>query len=95
VAKAGDKIFRLDESREENFAEVLNRTGLSQQKLATRVIEWFMDQDQLVQAMILGQVSSTDDLVELVVRRLQAPVKVGRKSDPGARAGSPRAVGPR
>lgn len=86
VAKSGDKIFRLPEDAISSFDATLSRSGMSQQELLARLTRWFVQQDEIAQAMILGQVPATPDLVEVILHRMADAEPAA--SPPGGRLGN-------
>ncbi len=49
---AAPEAFNVDEA----IAEIARRTGLPQDQIVRRLFCWFCQQDEVVQAMVLGQI---------------------------------------
>jgi hypothetical protein len=59
----------------EQWWEMLDKKGLPQQTAVVRLVEFVLAQDDPIQSMVLAQVDPTDDLIELVLRRMKAKLK--------------------
>lgn len=49
---------------------LVERKQTTQQAVVNSVLRWLFEQDDLVQSMVLGQVRPSEDLAELIIRRL-------------------------
>lgn len=61
----------------EAWEAMLARTGLSQQDVFDRCVRFLLSQDATMQAMILGTLPPAEDLISLVLKRLQQPANRG------------------
>ncbi len=74
--------FNLRENGEEALQALVERTGMVRQELAARVFQWVLRQDDLLQAVILGQipdryVEEVLDLIKQAHRREETQDSVG------------------
>jgi hypothetical protein len=86
VADKENFRFRLDGKLKEEFMEMCEQRKISQQEAISAVIGWIVNADDLMQSMILGQLPATDDLVQIVLRRMSKH----RDGQPYRRAAKPR-----
>lgn len=62
--------FRLDPEKKRRWVEMCDRKNVGQQDAIESILGWVLAQDDLTQSMLLGQIAATDDLLEMVLRRL-------------------------
>lgn len=60
--------FRISRDLKERWTRACEERKISQQDAINALVEFFVDRDELVQLMILGQVSRSADLVRLALR---------------------------
>lgn len=51
--------------------EVLDRKRIDNTAAVNQIIDWFVEQDDLVQSMVLGQITATPELVSMLLKRFQ------------------------
>jgi hypothetical protein len=54
------------------FDAQIERSGISLKSAIERLLTFYCDQDELTQAMILGQIPPREDVIELILRNLLA-----------------------
>ena len=70
--------FRLTPPYRDALDRALEEKGLTIQAFYGRLSEWVLDQDSLFISVLLGQVPTEEDLVELILRRrAKRPEKKG------------------
>lgn len=80
VEKRVDLIFRVSEDSKSRWDALTSGKKISQQNAGRFLVDWFLGLDELTQSMILGQIEASDDLIEVVLRRLAKPrMKVAAK----------------
>lgn len=62
--------FRVSESLKQRWTETCSARKISQQDAINALMEWFVNQQELTQLMITGQVTASKDLIETVLKRL-------------------------
>lgn len=72
---------------------LVSRKSIGQQRAIERLIEFILKQDDALQSMILGQIEPSDDLVELVLRRLKVKNRPAKSQSLGKPVASVRASG--
>jgi DUF917 family protein len=72
---------RLKPAIKTAWDELLERKKISQQDAGTSLIQWILDQDDVLQSMVLGQVKPAPDLARVIAQRLaeKPPFHVIRK----------------
>lgn len=78
VSSKTNLIFRLDEETKHAWANATDARKISQQEAGAALISWFLTQDEITQAMILGQIPPADDLARLVLARMVRPSSASR-----------------
>ncbi len=67
--------FNISPQAKDQLDQLLERTGLPQNELCTRVFEWLSNQPPLVQVVVLGQIPQSDvpDILNLIRAKQQNP----------------------
>jgi hypothetical protein len=60
----------VNETVKQSVRDVADRRGMKEQELAVRVLGWFTNQHDALQAMILGQIDPDPDMVALILDRM-------------------------
>ena len=63
--------YRVPANLKEKWQIFCEKKRIKQTEAAIAVLEFVLVQDDLAQSMILGQIEPADDLIELVLTRLQ------------------------
>ena len=69
---AEDLRVRLVDDLKERMDKAFAARKISQVEAVNALVHWFVLQDPMVQAMVLGQIPADDDLIATVLRRLKA-----------------------
>jgi hypothetical protein len=59
----------LEGELKDQFAGLLERKQISQQKAIEQLVRFVVAQEDVAQSMLLGQIEPTDDLLEIVLRK--------------------------
>lgn len=97
VAKRDFVKIQLTPAAKAKFEALYDAKGMSQIKAATRLVEWLLDQDEVVQDAVLGTLpkSIRVDVARLVLERMGAgdasreldPIEVTEKDSAPSRKG--------
>lgn len=68
VERTHGLIFRVNESTKDRWDAATAGRKISQQEAGRSLVEWFVTLDELTQAMILGQIPATEELIEIALR---------------------------
>lgn len=85
VDKADDREsfrFRLPGQLKEEWVRMCLTKKISQQEAIEAVIGFLLAQDDTTRSMLLGQIAATDDLIELVLRRIRDSRRSKRPKNP-------------
>jgi hypothetical protein len=65
--------IELTSSAKTRLEEVKEKSGMTQVAISSRVIEWFADQPDMIQAAILGQypVELQSEIAKMILKRMQ------------------------
>ena len=75
VDKLENLRIRVKGEVAEALTEFSNDRRISKQDIVEGLLTWFLDLEDLAQAMILGQVEPSEDLIQTVLRRNSVPPK--------------------
>lgn len=64
--------IELADGSKQQLEEVRCRNGMTQKEIVGRLINWFCDQDEVIQQIILGQIPKqiAPDVAQIVLKRL-------------------------
>jgi hypothetical protein len=67
--------IELTGSAKERLTDLSDQTGMTQVQVASRIIEWFTEQPDLIQAAVLGRYPPEieADVARLIMHRVQLP----------------------
>lgn len=88
MAQRGQVRINLSAEGKASVDKVCDRYGMSQQEVASRVYAWFAEQDEMVQASILGvlpqglEAAAADIYMERVKAKRASEVKGSRTKGP-------------
>jgi hypothetical protein len=71
VAHDENLNYRVPGHLKEKWAGSCEKKRISQTAGIIAVMEFYLAQDEVMQSMILGQIPADDDLIELVLKRVQ------------------------
>lgn len=71
--------FLIDSELKARVDEVFEQHGTSLTAGTSRLLSFFVNQPPELRAMMLGQIPPSDDLIDLVLRRMQQPPAVAGK----------------
>ena len=75
VANVENFKFRVSPDLKKRWLAFCETKRISQRDAIVATVEFLLAQDEVIQSMLLGQVQSSPDLIELVLRRLAKPRK--------------------
>lgn len=79
VALEGNLRFRMSAELKERWSAACDARKISQQDAITSLLEFFVAQDGMVQAAILGQIPLRNDTIELAIRAVARQRREGQK----------------
>jgi hypothetical protein len=75
--------IRVDAQHLPQWRDLLKRKKINQQEAVSALIGWIIDQDDLLQSLLFGQVQSRRDLRLLIIKRLKAQTDHPRRRGGG------------